>query len=75
MRKTTLLRQMLKDKTLLVAPGAYDVLSVETVDEKGGWLYLIASPHNPTQRYLYRTRLDGGTPQRISPSAQPGWHT
>jgi dipeptidyl-peptidase-4 len=60
----------------LVTPGAVDVLSVETVDEKGGWLYYIASPDNPTQRYLWRTRLDGrGKPERVTPVAQPGTHS
>ncbi len=66
----------LKGEVRLVTPGAYDVLSVETVDEKGGWLYLIASPHNPTQRYLFRCRLDGqGKPERITPKDQPGTHS
>src|SRR5205807_7284078 len=41
----------------------------------GRWLYCLASPDNATQRYLFRTRLDGtGTPQRISPASQPGLH-
>ena len=38
----------------LVTPGAYDVVSVAGVDQKRGWLYVIASPTNATQRYLYR---------------------
>ncbi|MFZ2055010.1 MAG: S9 family peptidase [Candidatus Aminicenantales bacterium] len=60
----------------LVTPGAYDVLSVEAVDEKGGWLYFIASPDNPTQRYLFRCLLDGrGKPERITPADQPGTHS
>ena len=46
------------------------------IDEAGGWLYFIASPDNPTQRYLYRTRLDGtGTPERVTPQDQPGTHS
>jgi dipeptidyl-peptidase 4 len=60
----------------LVTPGDFDVLNVEAVDEKGGWLYYIASPDNPTQRYLWRTRLDGqGQPERVTPVAQPGTHS
>jgi dipeptidyl-peptidase-4 len=60
----------------LVTPGAYDVLSVEAVDEKGGWLYFIASPDNPAQRYLFLCRLDGrGKPERITPLDQPGTHS
>jgi dipeptidyl-peptidase-4 len=60
----------------LLTPGDFDVLSVEAVDEKGGWLYYTASPENPTQRYLWRTRLDGrGKPERVPPVAQPGTHS
>jgi dipeptidyl-peptidase-4 len=58
-----------------VTRGAFDVLEVEGVDDKGGWLYYVASPENPTQKYLFRARLDGkGTPQRISPRTEPGTH-
>ncbi len=60
----------------LVTPGAFDVIEVAAVDEPGGWLYYVASPENATQRYLYRTRLDGrGTPQRLSPLDKPGSHS
>lgn len=53
-----------------------DVLEIAGMDEAGGWLYVIASPANATQRYLYRSRLDGtGTPERVTPDAAPGWHT
>ena len=56
-------------KRSLITKGDYDVVGVESVDEAKGWLYFIASPDNPTQRYLYRTRLDGsGTPERVSPA-------
>jgi dipeptidyl-peptidase-4 len=60
----------------LITAGAFDVISVEGVDQKGGWLYYIASPENPTQRYLFRTRLDGkGKAERITPLSQPGTHS
>src|SRR3989449_2912192 len=59
----------------LVTPGAFDVTDLAAVDEPGGWLYFIASPDNATQRYLYRTRLDGrGKPARLSPPDRPGTH-
>jgi dipeptidyl-peptidase-4 len=52
------------------------VLNIQAVDEAGGWLYYTASPDNPTQRYLYRSRLDGsGTPEKITPEAQKGWNS
>ena len=60
----------------LVTKGAYDVLEIEGIDDRGGWLNYVASPDNPTQKYLFRTRLDGkGTPQRISPRNEPGTHS
>ena len=59
----------------LITPGEFDVISVEGVDEPGGWLYVIASPDNPTQRYLYRMPLDGqGAPVRLTPQDHPGTH-
>ncbi len=60
----------------LLTPGAFDVVSVTAVDPRGGWLYYIASPDNPAQRFLYRSRLDGrGRPQRLTPAAQAGTHS
>jgi dipeptidyl-peptidase-4 len=57
----------------LVTPGAYDVISVAGVDERHGWLYVIASPTNATQRYLYRVSLTRpGAPVRITPANLPG---
>jgi dipeptidyl-peptidase-4 len=59
----------------LITTGAFDLLSIASVDEAGGWLYYIASPDNATQRYLYRSRLDGsGQPGRVTPADQPGTH-
>ena len=52
----------------LVTRGAIDTVGIEGVDEKGGWLYFIASPDNATQRYLYRSPLDGSAdPVRVTP--------
>jgi dipeptidyl-peptidase 4 len=59
----------------LVTRGAYDVLDMLGADEKSGWLYFIASPDQPSQRYLFRARLDGkGTPERLSPANESGTH-
>jgi dipeptidyl-peptidase-4 len=59
----------------LITPGDYDVINVLEVDKKKGWLYFSASPENPTQRYLYRVRLDGeGKAQRLTPMNKPGSH-
>src|SRR6185436_10536420 len=56
-----------------ITPGDFDVISVSAVDARNGWLYFEASPDNPTQRYLFRARLDGkGKAERSSPANQSG---
>jgi dipeptidyl-peptidase-4 len=56
------------DEIKLLTPGEFDVIGVASIDEASGRLYLIASPDNPTQRYLYSVPLDGsGTLKRLTP--------
>jgi dipeptidyl-peptidase-4 len=63
------------EKETLVTKGNYDVIQVNLVDEKGGYVYFIASPGNATQKYLFRTRLDGkGSPERLTPANEQGVH-
>jgi dipeptidyl-peptidase-4 len=60
----------------LLTPGAYDVISVQKIEEQSGWVYFIASPDNATRRYLYRTRLDGnGRLEQMTPKDATGIHT
>jgi dipeptidyl-peptidase-4 len=60
---------------MLVTRFDADVIDVAGVDEKSGLLYFLASPANATQRYLYRSKLDGsGSPERVTPEDQPGTH-
>jgi dipeptidyl-peptidase-4 len=55
--------------------GNFDAMSVQSIDEAGGWVYYIASPDNAAQRYLYRSRLDGtGTDERVTPAEFQGWN-
>ena len=62
--------------TTLLTPGDFDVITVDGVDEPGGWVYYIASPDHPTERYLYRSRLDGtGRRERVTPESVPGVHS
>jgi dipeptidyl-peptidase-4 len=62
-------------KATLITHGDYDVIDVELIDEKGKYLYFLASPDNATQKYLYRCKLDGsGKAERITPDDQPGTH-
>jgi dipeptidyl-peptidase-4 len=61
---------------VLATPGAFDVIDPLGADPEAKWLYYIASPDNPAQRYLYRIRLDGkAAPERLTPTTQPGTHS
>jgi dipeptidyl-peptidase 4 len=63
-----------KNETL-ITKGNYDVMDISTIDEKGGYVYFHASLTNATQKYLYRTKLDGsGAPELLSPVKQTGTH-
>ncbi len=57
----------------LVTPDAFDVISIEKIDDNGGYIYFIASPDNAGQRYLYRVNLNG-TPkeERLTPESLAG---
>jgi dipeptidyl-peptidase-4 len=55
--------------------GNFDVLGVQRVDTIGKWVYYVASPDNPTQRYLYRVNYGKRAPEeRITPTSEPGFH-
>jgi len=57
----------------LITRGEFDVVNINCIDEKGGYVYYIASPDNFTQRYLFRSPLNGsGIPERISPTDMDG---
>ena len=63
-------------KQTLITVGNYDVMDISCVDEKGGYVYFMASPGNATQKYLYRTKLDGkGKAELLSPANQQGMHS
>ena len=50
-----------------------DVVNINCIDGKGGYVYYIASPDNFTQRYLYRSRIDGkGAAERVTPTNLAG---
>jgi dipeptidyl-peptidase 4 len=60
----------------LSTPGAFDVIEVVRVDPAERWIYYMASPENATDRYLYRSRLDGtGSAERVTPPSEPGSHS
>lgn len=56
-----------------ITKGNFDVESINCIDGKGGYVYYIASPENFTQRYLYRSRIDGkGEAERVTPAKWSG---
>ena len=59
-----------------ITKGNFDVVNINCIDPVGGYVYYIASPENFTQRYLYRSRLDGkGEAERVSPQGMAGQHS
>lgn len=63
-------------KETLITKGNYDIIDLSLVDEKNNTIYFIASPTNATQRYLYKTKLDGkGKLEMVTPSVLPGTHS
>ena len=65
----------LDGKVTPVTVGDYDVINLLQVDEKANQIYFHASPDNATQKYLYKTSLDGkGIPVRVTPTDLEGTH-
>lgn len=63
-----------KNETL-ITKGNFDVIAPEQIDEATGYVYFTASPANATQKYLYRTKLDGtGEAEKVSPAIEEGTH-
>ncbi len=59
-----------------ITSGTFDVVNINCIDPNSGLVYYIASPDSFTERYLYRSRLDGtGRPERMTPAGQVGHHS
>ncbi|MEA1886865.1 MAG: S9 family peptidase [Bacteroidota bacterium] len=60
----------------LITRGNFDVISISCIDPVGGYVYYIASPDKPIDRYLYRSRIDGrGEAERVTPDNMSGQHS
>ncbi len=60
----------------LITKGDFDVINISCIDPVGGYVYYIASPDKPVDRYLYRSRLDGsGKAEKVTPDNMPGQHS
>ena len=59
-----------------ITKGEFDLISISCIDPAGGYVYYIASPDKPVDRYLYRSRIDGrGEAERVTPEGMPGQHS
>ncbi len=62
-------------KETLITAGDFDVMETRLIDEKNNLVYFLASPTNATQRYLYKTKLDGtGKAELVTPASMNGTH-
>ncbi len=60
-------------KVELITKGDFDVVQISRIDPENGYVYYIASPDNFTQRYLYRSSIDGkGVAERVTPNSMTG---
>jgi dipeptidyl-peptidase-4 len=51
-----------------------DAINLLAADEARDVIYFVASPDNPTQRYLYSAHAKDGAVTRITPASLPGTH-
>jgi dipeptidyl-peptidase-4 len=61
-------------KETLITKGNYDIITINGYDDKSGYIYFTASPQHATQKYLYRIKMSGGEPEKLSPSNEQGTH-
>ena len=60
---------------VLITKGEFDVIDVKHINTKEGNVYYLASPDNATQKYLYKSKLNGkGKNERVSPESLTGTH-
>jgi dipeptidyl-peptidase-4 len=60
---------------VLITKGEYDVIDLKHINSKEGYVYYLASPDNATQKYLYKTKLNGkGKNELVSPARLKGTH-
>lgn len=56
-----------------ITKGDFEIINLLSIDKKHGWIYYIAAPKTPTERYLFRSKLNGkGTPEQLTPSSLKG---
>ncbi|MDX5585345.1 MAG: S9 family peptidase [Aureibaculum sp.] len=64
------------EEVIPITHGNFEIVNLLSINKKTGWIYYIAAPDTPTERYLFRSKLKGkGKPQRLSPLGQIGHHS
>ncbi len=59
----------------LITTGEFDIVDVVQIDKQNNYVYYIATEHDYTERYLYRSSLTGNEePERITPTDKDGQH-
>ena len=60
---------------VMITKGEYDIIDLKYINSKEGYVYYLASPDNATQKYLYKTKLNGtGKNELLSPESLKGSH-
>ncbi len=60
---------------VLITREPHDVIDLKHINSKEGYVYYMASPDNPTQKYLYKTKLNGkGKSKLVTPIHLQGTH-
>jgi len=60
---------------VVITKGEYDIIDLKYINQDEGYVYYLASPNNATQKYLYKTKLNGkGKAKLLSPESLKGSH-
>ena len=54
----------------LITPGEFDVIKLLSTPQNNDYYYFIASPENPSQRYLYRVNKEGKDLKKLTPDSE-----
>ncbi|HYG51697.1 MAG TPA: S9 family peptidase [Flavobacteriales bacterium] len=53
-------------KETQITKGNWDVIELKGLDEKGGWVYYASAESGPTQKEIFRIKLDGSGKTKLS---------
>lgn len=53
-----------------ITQGRFDVIRLLKIDAKEEWAYYLASPRDPSQRFLFRVHLESKKRERVTPASR-----